>query len=123
MEIVTPDGQIIHLTRAKDGELFKEAVVHLGSLGVVTKITLDIEPTFQMRQVVYENLSMDQLKHNLDTIMGSGYSVSLFTDWQNHRISQVWIKSKVDPEGSVSNGAGVLRSDRPEAETSPPARP
>jgi xylitol oxidase len=98
MEIVTPDGQIIHLTRAKDGELFKEAVVHLGSLGVVTKITLDIEPTFEMRQVVYENLSMDQLKHNLDTIMGSGYSVSLFTDWQNHRISQVWIKSKVDPK-------------------------
>ena len=93
MEIVTADGQIIRLTRAKDGDLFKESVVHLGSLGVVTKITLDMQPTFQ---VGYENLSMDQLEHNLDTIMGSGYSVSLFTDWQKHRISQVWIKSRLD---------------------------
>ena len=96
MEIVTADGQIIRLTRAKDGDLFKESVVHLGSLGVVTKITLDMQPTFQMKQLVYENLSMDQLEHNLDTIMGSGYSVSLFTDWQKHRISQVWIKSRLD---------------------------
>ena len=96
MEIVTADGQIIRLTRAKDGDLFKESVVHLGSLGVVTKITLDMQPTFQVKQLVYENLSMDQLEHNLDTIMGSGYSVSLFTDWQKHRISQVWIKSRLD---------------------------
>jgi alditol oxidase len=94
MEIVTPDGQIVHLTRAKDGDAFKAAVVHLGALGVVTKITLDVQPTFQVRQVVYQNLLMNQLEHNLDAIFSSGYSVSLFTDWQNHRISQVWIKSK-----------------------------
>jgi alditol oxidase len=100
MEIVTADGQIVHLTRAKDGDLFKEAVVHLGSLGVVTKITLDMQPTFQVKQLVYENLSMNQLQHNLDTIMGSGYSVSLFTDWQKHRISQIWIKSRIDQSPS-----------------------
>ena len=27
--------------------------------------------------------------------MGAGYSVSLFTDWQHSRMTQVWIKSKV----------------------------
>jgi alditol oxidase len=102
MEIVTPDGQIVHLTRAKDGDLFKSAVVHLGSLGVVTKITLDMQPTFQVRQVVYQNLSMNQLEHNLDAIFSAGYSVSLFTDWQNHRVSQVWIKSKAEiPDGEA----------------------
>jgi alditol oxidase len=100
MEIITADGQIIHLTRA-DGDKFKEAVVHLGSLGVVTKITLDMQPTFQVKQLVYENLSIDQLEHNLDTIMGSGYSVSLFTDWQKHRITQVWIKSRIDQSPST----------------------
>jgi xylitol oxidase len=56
-----------------------------------------MQPTFQVKQVVYENLSISQLEHNLDTIIGSGYSVSLFTDWQKHRISQVWIKSRLDP--------------------------
>jgi xylitol oxidase len=33
----------------------------------------------------------------LDDIFSSGYSVSLFTDWQNHRITQVWIKSRIEP--------------------------
>ena len=97
MEMVAADGQIVRLSRAKDGDSFKGAVVHLGALGVVTKITLDLQPTYQVRQVVYENLSMGQLEHNLDAIFSSGYSVSLFTNWQNHRVSQVWIKSKAAP--------------------------
>jgi xylitol oxidase len=48
-----------------------------------------------MSQVVYRNLSFDQLEHNLDTILSSGYSVSLFTDWQKNRVNQVWIKDRV----------------------------
>ena len=97
LEMVTADGKLVTLSRAKDGDRFLGAVVNLGALGIVTKVTLGVEPTFQMRQVVYENLSMDQLEHNLDAIFASGYSTSLFTDWQNHRISQVWIKSRVHP--------------------------
>jgi xylitol oxidase len=97
LELVTADGNLIHLSRQKDGDHFLGSVVNLGALGIVTAVTLNIEPTFQMRQIVYENLSMDQLEHNMDTIFATGYSVSLFTDWQHHRISQVWIKSKVQP--------------------------
>jgi xylitol oxidase len=33
--------------------------------------------------------------------MASGYSVSLFTDWQNQNINQVWIKSRI-PAGDSS---------------------
>lgn len=93
LEIVTADGDLIHLSRANDGDKFRSAVVNLGALGVVTKITLDVQPTYDVSQVVYENLSMNQLEHNIDAILSSGYSVSLFTDWQKHNISQVWIKS------------------------------
>jgi xylitol oxidase len=95
LELVTADGKIITLSRQKDGDRFLGSVVSLGGLGIVTSVTLDVEPTFQMKQVVYENLSMDQLEHNMDAIFASGYSTSLFTDWQNHRITQVWIKSRV----------------------------
>lgn len=95
MEIVTADGNLVALAREKDGEHFAGAVVHLGALGMVTKLTLSVEPTYDMTQVVYENLSMTQLEHNLDSIFASGYSVSLFTDWQKHRIDQVWIKRRV----------------------------
>ena len=69
----------------------------MDGLGVVTKVTLNVQPTFQMTQLVYENLSFNQLEHNLEAIFNSGYSVSLFTDWQHHRATQVWIKSRVQP--------------------------
>jgi xylitol oxidase len=103
LEIVTADGELIHLTRANDGAQFLAAVVNLGALGVITKVTLDVEPTYQVKQIVYENLSMSQLEHNLDAILSSGYSVSLFTDWQKHNVSEVWIKSRVDssPAGPI----------------------
>jgi len=96
LELVTADGEIVHLSRAKDGDRFRGAVVALGGFGVITKITLDVQPTFSARQVVYENLSFDQLEKHLDEIFGAGYSVSLFSDWQNHRATQVWIKSRVE---------------------------
>ena len=97
MEIVTADAEVVTLSRQKDGNRFPGAVVALGGLGVVTKITLDVQPTFQVRQVIYENLSLAQLEHHLDDIFSSAYSVSLFTDWQNHRASQVWMKRRVEP--------------------------
>ena len=62
MEIVTADGEVVTLSRQKDGDRFPGAVVALGGLGVVTKVTLDVQPTFQVRQVVYENLSLAQLE-------------------------------------------------------------
>ena len=100
MEIVTAAGDVVALSRKRDGDRFQGTVVGLGALGVITNITLDVLPTFTMRQVVYENLSFDQLEKHLDEIFASGYSVSLFTDWQNHRATQVWIKSRVEPGGS-----------------------
>jgi xylitol oxidase len=98
IEFVTPAGDLVQLSRAEDPEHFAGAVVALGALGVITRTTLHVVPTFQMRQVVYENLPFDQLQSHLDEILSAGYSVSLFTDWQNHRATQVWIKSVVDPK-------------------------
>ncbi len=97
LEIVTADGEILHLSRVKDGEHFLAAVVGLGSLGVVTRVTLDVQPTYQVAQSVYENLSLDHLKTHLEEIFSSGYSVSVFTDWQNHKATQVWIKRRLAP--------------------------
>ena len=97
IDLVKADGSLLHLSRDHDGDRFKHAVVHLGALGIVTRVTLDIEPRFDMSQVVYLNLPFDQLEHNLDAIVSSGYSVSLFTDWQKSKANQVWIKDKVTP--------------------------
>ena len=102
MELVKADGSVVSLSRKKDGPRFDGIVVGLGALGVQTKVTLDLLPTFQAAQVVYQNLSFDHLEKHLDEVFGAGYSVSLFTDWQNHRATQVWIKRKV--EGGMAGG-------------------
>jgi xylitol oxidase len=96
LEMVTASGDVVNLSRERDGDKFLGAVVGLGALGVITKITLDIQPTFLMRQYVYENLPLSQLKDHFDAIESSAYSVSLFTDWQKQRINEVWIKSRVE---------------------------
>ena len=96
--MITASGDVKTLTR-KDGDAFLAAVVGMGALGVVTKVTLDILPTFQVRQDVYENLPFAALEKNFDKIMSSGYSVSLFTDWQKNNVSEVWVKNKIT-EGS-----------------------
>ena len=95
LEFVTATGEVVTLSKEKDGEQFLGAVVGLGSLGVVTKVTLDIQPTFQVQQHVYENLPFAELEKNFDAIMSAGYSVSLFTDWQKNNVSEVWVKSRM----------------------------
>jgi xylitol oxidase len=95
LEIVTAAGDSVKLSRKSDGDVFRGAVVGLGALGVITRITLDIQPTYAMRQYVYENLPLSQMKEHFDDIQSSAYSVSLFTDWQKQRINEVWVKSRV----------------------------
>ena len=104
MEIVTADGAVRTISRADDGDRFAGAVVGLGGLGVVTRLTLDVSPTFDMYQVVYENLPLAQVEEHFDAIMSSGYSVSLFTDWRESRFNQAWIKT-VATSGDAASAA------------------
>jgi xylitol oxidase len=99
LELVTAEGDLVTLSRDKDGETFLGSVVHLGALGVVTKVTLDLRPAFEMSQEVYEDLPLKQLADHFDGIMSAAYSVSLFTDWQKGRVSEVWVKRRVGAGG------------------------
>jgi len=102
IEFINAAGELVNLTKKNDGDKFNGAVVALGAFGVVTKLTLELQPTFNMKQVVYRNLAMSELEKNFNEIMGSGYSVSLFTDWKNKNINEVWVKSKVENENDAA---------------------
>ncbi|HKX28894.1 MAG TPA: D-arabinono-1,4-lactone oxidase [Blastocatellia bacterium] len=102
IEFVTAAGEMATLSKEKDGDRFLGAVVGLGGLGIVTRVTLEIQPSYQVRQDVYENLPFGELERNFEAIMSSGYSVSLFTNWQKDRISEVWVKSRLDEERPVA---------------------
>jgi xylitol oxidase len=97
LELVTAEGELLTISREKDGDRFMGMVVGLGALGVATTVTLNLLPTYKMAQSVYEKLSFNHLKDHFDDVFSSGYSVSLFTDWQHHQATQVWIKRRLSP--------------------------
>lgn len=94
LELVTSDGEILHAARGDDD--FAGMVVNLGALGVVTRVTLDVEPSYLVRQEVFEHLPWQTLYERFDEVMSSAYSVSLFQDF-GHTVGSVWLKSRVDP--------------------------
>jgi xylitol oxidase len=94
LEIVKADGEVITLSHEKD-EDFYGAVVGLGAIGIATKLTLNIFPSFQMQQDVYENLQLSQVEKHYDELTSSAYSVSLFTDWRSAAFNQIWVKRLV----------------------------
>ena len=102
LELVAADGSVHTLTRAQDGDRFAGAVVGLGALGIVTHLTLSVQPRFEMTQVVYQDLAFSELEHHFAEIMGAAYSVSIFTDWQNGRGSELWLKRRVDQGGAAA---------------------
>jgi xylitol oxidase len=102
LEIVNASGDLIQLSRERDGEAFYGAVVGLGALGVVTKVTLVVQPTFKVKQYVYENLPLSELKDQFDAIVSAAYSVSVFTDWQKQRMNEVWLKFQLET-GKAAN--------------------
>jgi xylitol oxidase len=91
LEYVLADGSIRTISPVDPD--FDGAVVALGALGVLSRITLDIEPTFDVRQDVYESLTWTNLLDNFDGVMSRAYSVSVFTTWEGETVGRVWLKS------------------------------
>src|SRR5438876_5300479 len=77
LEMVTSSGEILKVER--DDLDFDGLVVGLGALGAVTRITLDVQPAYQVKQRVFEGLSWGALYGHFDEITSCGYSVSIFT--------------------------------------------
>jgi xylitol oxidase len=102
LEIVTASGDVLSIARAGDPSTFQAAVVNLGALGVVTKVTLDLLPAYTMRQDVYLDLPMAQVREHFEDIVSAGYSVSLFTDWQKGRINEVWVKRRIEKDATLT---------------------
>ena len=109
LELVRADGEVVRLARG-DAD-FDGAVVGLGALGVVTAVTLDTVPTYDVRQDVYEGLSWDELDAHFDEITAAAYSVSLFTGW-GAQVDQVWLKSRV-PAGEAGSAPAEVFGARP----------
>ncbi len=109
IEFINAKGELVTLSE-KDGDEFHGAVVGLGALGVVTSVTLKIEPAYNAYQWVYENLPVTDLERNFETVMSAAYSVSLFTDYQKDSINEVWMKFKTEEGKDTKQPAAYLNA-------------
>ncbi|GIG29664.1 D-arabinono-1,4-lactone oxidase [Cellulomonas marina] len=98
LELVDGTGERRTLTRA-DADL-AGAVVHLGAIGVVTALTLDVEPTYDVAQEVATGLPWDLVLADYDAVTATADSVSLFTDWSGDAVGQLWRKRRVRADGT-----------------------
>ncbi|TQJ30774.1 FAD-binding protein [Microbacterium sp. SLBN-146] len=95
VEFVTASGDVVEL-REGDSR-FDGAVVSLGALGVVTRLELAIEPSFDVAQTVYRGIPLDAVLDDLGAVTSSGYSTSMFTTWRDpDTIDQLWVKRRLD---------------------------
>lgn len=102
IELVTADGDLVELTRGDED--FAGAVVALGALGMVTTLTLDIVPTYDIRQYLYFALPVEAVEEHFDDVFSAAYSVSLFTTWQGPAYELVWVKRHAGQAGSPPDG-------------------
>ena len=109
MEIVAATGDLVEISRDDDPQMVDALTVGLGALGIVTRLTLAVEPTFAVRQRVYQHLPMSTALERLDEIMADGYSVSLFTSWRDDYVEQLWRKERVAVDGKDDDGGTTER--------------
>lgn len=101
IEVVTASGELVRLDSAHPD--FGGAVLSLGALGVVTRLWLRTEPTYDVRQRVWEDLPADEVAEQLPAVLASGTSVSVFTHLGDPaRVSSVWVKERVDRPGTLA---------------------
>lgn len=99
LEIVTADGEVRWVRRHVDPD-FAGWVVALGALGVVTRVELAVEPTYDIAQTVLLGLDLDVVEAEFDGVFSAATSVSVFTRWRPEPDAQLWLKRRVDREGA-----------------------
>jgi alditol oxidase len=89
MRLVTATGDVRDF--APEDERWEGVVVNLGKLGVVTRVTLAVQPYYELCQEVYEGLRWDSVLAHLDEVTAAGRSVSIFHRFEE-RTRQIWVK-------------------------------
>jgi FAD/FMN-containing dehydrogenase len=62
LRLVLADGSIVDASATENTELWQAARLHLGAFGVVTRVTLDLSPSYRLRERSWES--------SLETVLG-----------------------------------------------------
>ena len=117
IELVRADGELVTVSRENDPDQLDGLVVGLGAPGIVTALTLDTVPAFEVRQYAYTGLRVDVAAEHFAEVVSAGYSVSLFsdvsgTDSGGTDFSQVWVKLTDGQQPPPPGWLGTRPADR-----------
>lgn len=114
LDLITADGEEVRLERGQAG--FEGSVVALGALGVVSALTLEVQPRYEVEQRVYDRMPLAALRENLLDVLGAAYSVSIALTWRTATADQIWVKHRTDagewPQGPEWLGARLADGPR-----------
>ena len=68
----------------------------MGAFGVVHRVELRTVPAFEVEQRIHEGVRWEALLPRLGELLGSAYSVSVFTRYDDAGAGQVWVKRRPD---------------------------
>ncbi len=94
LQLVGPQGELVELRRDVDRDTFAGSVVSLGALGVAARVTLEIEPSFEVAQSLRAAVRIGDVQERFDEVLAAAYSVSVFTTWADE--ATVWLKRRTD---------------------------
>lgn len=77
LELVTPGGDIITCSREQDADIFHAARVSLGSLGVITSVTLDTLPTYKLVRKTWL-MPLEQVFEEFDQLSANNRSFEFY---------------------------------------------
>jgi xylitol oxidase len=109
VELVTADGSLLTVDRSSPD--LPAVAVGLGAFGVITELTLDIQPTYSMRQDVYRAAPWDSVLADLDEVLDSAYSVSLMTGFDGPVVWWIWQKTRL-PAAPPDDGPAAFPVQR-----------
>ena len=108
LEFIDAAGSLVTVRRGEPD--FLALVIGLGAFGVITRVTLDIEPTFLVQQDIFTGIAWDTLLADPDAILTAAYSVSVFTRWGEPTLEQIWVKSRLERDpGTAPTWLGGTR--------------
>ena len=73
------------------------------ALGVITRVTLAVQSSYEMRQDAFIELPWNTVLENFDAVSSAAYSVSLLTKWGGKTVDRVWLKTRVSEQALLEN--------------------
>jgi len=107
----------VHEVRRGDPD-FDALVVGLGAYGIVVSLTLDVVPAFRVRQDIYTGVTWEAALADYDALTSAGYSVSVFSRWEEPSVGYVWLKTRLDADDdpvpdTILDGVRATAGDSP----------